>query len=452
MTPHPAQAPRRTLIVGLGATGLSVARHLAACGEEYQVTDTREAPPGLQRLVQLPDGGSRWAGPLAAIDAGQWSRIVVSPGVSVAVPALQRAAAAGAEILGDIELFARAVRQPVVAITGSNGKSTVTALTGALLEALGYTVALGGNFGTPALDLLEQGADLYVLELSSFQLETTASLRPASAAILNISADHLDRYPDLDAYAAAKARILVGAQQGVLNRADPLLQTVSGPASCIRFGPDAPTAPADFGIRTRHGEPWLVQGERPVLAARELGLQGRHNWLNVLASLALIQPWAGDPAAPYSPPVLDVLRDFTGLPHRSQRVAQRAGVDYVDDSKGTNVGATLAAIRGVSGPVILIAGGQGKDQDFEPLVDALVGKARGVVLLGIDAPRIARVLQGVVPLQRVVSMEAAVVQAAAWAQPGDTVLLSPACASQDMFTDYAERGACFAAAVRELAP
>ncbi len=452
MIAYPAQPHRRTLIVGLGATGLSVARHLSACGEEYQVTDTREAPPGLQRLANLPGGELRWVGSLAAIDAAEWSRIIVSPGVSVALPALQRAASAGAEIVGDIELFARAAHQPVIAITGSNGKSTVTALTGALLEALGHTVALGGNFGTPALDLLGQGADLHVLELSSFQLETTFSLHPASAAILNISADHLDRYPNLEAYAAAKARILIGAKQGVLNRADPLLQALSGPAFCIRFGPDAPSGPADFGLRTLHGEPWLVQGERPVLAARELALQGRHNWLNVLASLALIQPWVGDPEAPSNAPLLDVLRGFAGLPHRSQRVAQRAGVDYVNDSKGTNVGATLAAIRGVSGPVILIAGGQGKDQDFAPLVDALVGKARGVVLLGIDAPRIARVLQGLVPLQRAASMEAAVVQAAAWAQPGDTVLLSPACASQDMFADYAERGACFAAAVRELAP
>lgn len=433
------------LIVGFGETGLSVARHLAARGESFAVTDTREVPAGLVRLAQIPGAEGAWAGPLSKIDPGRWQRVIVSPGISKALPILNRAVANGAELIGDIELFARSARRPVIGITGSNGKSTVTALVGELLRALGQRVAVGGNFGTPALDLLESNPDLYVLELSSFQLETTCSLRAASAAILNISADHLDRYPDMTAYVAAKARILKGAERVVLGRDDPSLMALGEARHAVTFGSGPPSQPSDFGILDLNGEAWLAQGATPILAARELGLQGSHNWLNGLSALALVWPWVEDPAS-----FIETLRSFTGLPHRSQWVARHAEVDYVDDSKGTNVGATLAAIGGISGQVILIAGGQGKGQDFTPLADALAGRARGVVLLGIDAPAIEQVLLGSVPVRRVDSIEDAVAKAAAWAQPGDTVLLSPACASLDMFTSYAERGERFAAAVRGL--
>lgn len=444
---YTAANPRcENLIVGLGETGLSVARHLAAQGVSFAVTDTREAPAGLVRLARIPGADRAWAGPLSQIDPGRWQRVIVSPGISKALPILERAVASGAELIGDIELFARNVRGPVIGITGSNGKSTVTALVGELLRSLGKQVAVGGNFGTPALDLLESDADLYVLELSSFQLETTCSLRTASAAILNISADHLDRYPDMPAYIAAKARILTGAERVVLDRDDPSLMALAEAGHAVTFGLGPPPRPIDFGITDHHGESWLTQGSRPILATRELGLQGRHNWLNALSALALTWPWIDS-----TEKVTATLRGFVGLPHRSQLVGRLNGVDYIDDSKGTNVGAALASIRGVAGDLILIAGGQGKGQDFTPLADALVGKARGVVLLGVDAQLIASVLHDSVPVRRVDSIEDAVSCAAAWTRPGDTVLLSPACASLDMFASYAERGERFAAAVRGLA-
>lgn len=434
-----------TLVVGLGATGLSVARHLAARGEAFAATDTREAPSGLARLAEIPGAATAWAGPLATLEPARWRRIIVSPGVPVALPELARAAASGAEILGDIELFARIAQRPVLGITGSNGKSTVTALAGALLAAQGQRVAVGGNFGTPALDLLGEDAELYVLELSSFQLETVHSLAAASATILNLSADHLDRYPDLASYAAAKARILNGARRIVLNRDDPVVVRLGAGRDAVSFGLDEPPGPEDFGILERGAQPWLMHGATPLLAAEDLALRGRHNWLNALAALALCWPWLADPAR-WRP----ALEAFTGLPHRSQPVGRYREVDYVDDSKGTNVGATLAALRGVAGPLILIAGGQGKGQNFAPLADALVGKARGVLLLGADAAAIAQALNGAVPVRIVASMEEAVAGAAEWAEPGDTVLLSPACASLDMFLNYADRGQRFAAAVRGL--
>jgi UDP-N-acetylmuramoylalanine--D-glutamate ligase len=440
-----AHTDRGTLIVGLGETGLSVVRFLVASGRPFAVTDTRDAPATLPRLEEISGAQGSWAGPLSTIDAAAWRRLVVSPGVPVSLPQLQHAAASGAEIIGDIELFVRAATRPLIGITGSNGKSTVTALTGELTRALGLRTAVGGNFGPPALDLLAQEADVYVLELSSFQLETTHDLGAASAAILNISADHLDRYPGMEAYIAAKARILAGARQVVLNRDDPALAGLSEGRGAVSFGSGPPPGSEDFGIVDVDGEPWLVRGPTPLLAAADLGLRGRHNWLNALAALALVWPWVDRPE-----PLLPVLRAFTGLPHRSQLVGRRGGVDYIDDSKGTNVGATLAAIRGVTGPLVLVAGGQGKGQDFAPLADALAGKARGVLLLGVDAPLVAQALKGRVPVRMVASIEEAVAAAAQLALPGDTVLLSPACASLDMFANYAERGDRFAAVVREL--
>lgn len=463
-----AQQRIPTLVVGLGATGLSVARYLAAQGVPYALTDTRAEPPALAELTALGLSPEAWQGPLDRLpSATSWPRWVVSPGVSVQTPAVAAAAAAGAEIIGDIELFVRASTRPIVALTGSNGKSTVATLAAVLLRAAGVNAYAGANLGPPALDLLAAGdAEVYVLELSSFQLETTNSLRAASAAILNISADHLDRYPDMAAYVAAKARILPGAERIVLNRDDPCLaplgrdwtglQSRQGRQhAAVSFGMGAPDTAEAFGLLERPEGVWLARGEQALLPAAELALQGGHNVLNALATLALVWPWlpsGSNPAEGFSAehPVGAALREFRGLAHRSQPVANHNGVQYVNDSKGTNVGATLAALHGIPGPLVLIAGGQGKGQDFSPLAPALAGKARGVVLLGTAAPELARVFAGVVPTQTVASMPAAVAQAAAWARPGDVVLLSPACASLDMFRNYADRGERFADAVREL--
>ncbi|WP_018865650.1 MULTISPECIES: UDP-N-acetylmuramoyl-L-alanine--D-glutamate ligase [unclassified Thioalkalivibrio] len=438
------------LIVGLGATGLSVARFLRAQGQSFALTDTRAAPAALATGADWVNAA--WVGPLDDLDATAFARIVVSPGVALEHPVLQQAQAAGARLIGDIDLLAEQATAPVIAITGSNGKSTVTALVGELLQAAGYRVAVGGNFGTPALDLLESAPDLYVLELSSFQLERSHTLAPAAAAILNISPDHLDRYADLDAYVRAKARILDRAQRGVLNREDTWLREIALPQDLqvISFGLDAPPRAVDFGVRPAPEDgPELVHGDEGLLATGRLRLRGQHNWANALAALALAWPWL-EPGAPRAR-ALAALAEFPGLPHRSQWIAEVDGVAYINDSKGTNVGATLAALRGTPGPLVLIAGGQGKGQDFAPLADYIPGKVRGVVLLGEDAPAIARALASVVPVQRVDDMAAAVAQAAAWAEPGDTVLLSPGCASLDMYENYQARGDDFARAVRGLA-
>ncbi|WP_019626881.1 UDP-N-acetylmuramoyl-L-alanine--D-glutamate ligase [Thioalkalivibrio sp. ALJT] len=444
------RATADNLIVGLGATGQSVARYLHAQGQTFAVTDTRARPSALEPGAPAAWLADSWAGPLDALDASGFARVIVSPGVALEHPVLQRARAAGVQLTGDIDLFAAVAAVPVIAITGSNGKSTVTALVAELLGAAGWEVAVGGNFGTPALDLLEQAPQLYVLELSSFQLERSTVLAPAAAAILNISPDHLDRYADLEAYVRAKARILDRAERGVLNRDDAWLCSLALPAGLdvASFGLDAPRTTRDFGVAPGVTAPDLVRGEEHLLTTARLRLCGQHNWANALAALALAWPWLEQPDARTR--ALAALADFAGLPHRSQWIAAVDGVDYINDSKGTNVGATLAALRGTPGPLVLIAGGQGKGQDFSPLADYVPGKVRGVVLLGEDAPLIARALASVVPVQRVEDMDAAVTQAADWAEPGDTVLLSPGCASLDLYPDYQARGDDFVRAVRRL--
>jgi len=436
-----------TLIVGLGATGLSVARHLRAQGQGFCVADSRAQAPGCAELKRLAPAVSVNTGPFDAALFATMKRLVVSPGVSVMEPAIQAARAAGAEVLGDIELFAREVRAPVLAITGSNGKSTVTALVGEMARAAGIKVAVGGNFGTPALDLLgEPDVALYVLELSSFQLETTESLAPVAATVLNISADHLDRYTSLQDYAGAKARILSRAGTAVVNRDDDRVAAMTGGRVRVSFGLDAP-AEGDWGLVLRDGEPWLARGEIPWLAESRLRIAGRHNTANALAALAL-----GEAAGLPAEAMVEALLHFAGLPHRCQWVARLHGVSWYNDSKGTNLGATLAALSGFPGQVVLIAGGQGKGQDFTPLRGAVRDKARAVILLGEDAPRIAQVLEGVVPLVQVANMQDAVTEAARLAESGDSVLLSPACASLDMFDNYMHRGEVFMAAVQGLTP
>ncbi|MGC9008167.1 MAG: UDP-N-acetylmuramoyl-L-alanine--D-glutamate ligase [Halothiobacillaceae bacterium] len=435
------------LIVGLGKTGLSVARFLTRRGLVFAVADSRMEPPGLAELRAECPQAAVHLGPFEADLFVGFRTLVVSPGIAVAEPAIRAAAAAGAEIIGDIELFARHVKTPVIAITGSNGKSTVTTLVGELLAAAGRKVRVGGNLGTPALDLLagSNDAEFYVLELSSFQLETTSSLKAAAAVVLNVSEDHMDRYPDLAAYAEAKGRVYQGAAVAVVNRDDGWslrLAHASEPARTVSFGLDAPVV-GQWGMVERDGQIWLAQGDRPLVCERELTLRGRHNMANALAALALVEAVGVDPAA-----VLDALRRFAGLPHRSQFVGHFHGLDWVNDSKGTNVGATAAALAGQTVPVVLIAGGLGKGQDFAVLRPLLAEKARGVVLIGQDADLIAQAWAGAAPIVRAADMGEAVSMAAKLGRPGDVVLLSPACASFDMFKGYDHRGEVFAAEVR----
>jgi UDP-N-acetylmuramoylalanine--D-glutamate ligase len=445
MTAHALQSARNAVIVGMGRTGLSAARHLQRCGYGIAVTDTRESPPELDGIRALGGAVVTRTGGFDARLLETADLVVTSPGVPLDDPFFVQARSRGLDIVGDIELFARAADAPVVGITGTNGKSTVTTLLGRMAERANVRVRVGGNLGQPALDLLDRGpTDLYVLELSSFQLDTTHSLKLKAAVVLNVSADHMDRYATLDHYAASKARIFANCETAVVNADEPDVLRMPRPGQrVLTFGLVKPDA--DFGLVTVNQESWLARRGSALLPLTALRISGRHNAANALATLAL-----GDALRLPIAPMLDELREFTGLPHRAQWVAEIKGVRYVNDSKGTNVGATLAAVGGLGGPLVVIAGGDGKGQDFTPLAAAFRGKVRTALLLGRDAGLIETALAGICHTARVASMEEAVRAAARFAQPGDTVLLSPACSSLDMFRDYAQRGSVFAAAVKEL--
>lgn len=433
-----------TLVVGLGKTGLSAVRALLSLGAEVAVTDTRPNPPGLAELQHdFPTAPCYLGGFPAAIFAGA-QRLLVSPGVPLQTPAVAAAAARGVPLWGDIELFARLAQAPVAAITGSNGKSTVTTLLGLMAEQASVRVAVGGNLGTPTLDLLARPAvELYVLELSSFQLASTYSLNARVATVLNISPDHLDWHPGLEAYRQAKQRIFRGDGWMVLNADDPAVVAMAeSDRRILRFTLAAP-GPGDFGLRRHDGELWLARGGDCWLRTGELQLSGDHNLANALAALCL-----GHALGLAREPMLAALRTFTGLPHRTQLILEHKGVRWYDDSKGTNVGATLAAVNGLPGRLVLIAGGDGKGQDFNPLGAALAPKVHDLVLIGRDAPAIAAAVDRRVAVHQADSMARAVAVAAQLAEPGDSVLLSPACASFDMFSNYEERGRVFAAEVR----
>lgn len=442
---------KQRIIVGLGVTGLSVARYLAGRDLPFAVCDTRTNPPGLDKLKRFAPMADLYLGELDAQLLSSADELIVNPGIPLSTPAIQTAIQAGVKVVGDIELFARAAEAPIVAITGSNAKSTVTTLVGLMAEKAGRRVAVGGNIGTPALDLLDSKADLYVLELSSFQLETTEALNAEVATVLNISEDHMDRYADLGAYHLAKHRIFRGARQVVVNRDDALTRPlVADRLPCWSFGLGKPDL-RGFGLIEQDGQKHLAFEFKALMPVSELKIRGAHNQANALAALALGHA-VGLPVTA----MLEALRDFPGLPHRCQWVGQHAGVDYYDDSKATNVGAALAAIEGfgdtLQGRQVLIAGGDGKGADFSPLCEPISRYCRAVVLLGRDADKLEQVLKSHVPLQRVSSLDEAVNAAASLAQPGDAVLLSPACASLDMFANFEERGRLFAAAVGRLAP
>jgi UDP-N-acetylmuramoylalanine--D-glutamate ligase len=436
----------RTLVVGLGETGLSVARFLSGQGVPVAVVDSREHPPGLERLrMELPEDVALFLGEFNAEAFQRAQQIVVSPGVSMQLPEITAAVTRKVPVIGDIELFAQTVTAPVIAVTGSNGKSTVVTLLGAMARRAALEVRVGGNIGTPALDLIkEEEPDFYVLELSSFQLETVRSLRPLAAAVLNVSADHMDRYLDLQAYAAAKQSIFRQAALQVFNRDDPLVVSlVNRACPHVGFTQRQPGAD-DYGLVEYDGVTWLARGAMRIMPASAVGMSGQHNLTNALAALAL-----GDAAGIPLDKMVETLAEFQGLPHRMQFVAEQDGVRWFNDSKGTNVGATLAAIEGFDVRLVLIAGGDGKGADFTPLADAMRRTGRGAVLLGKDASLLAVVLQDVVPVRRADDMAQAVRLAAELSRPGDCVLLSPACASTDMYRNFEERGDVYARAVQE---
>lgn len=441
-----AQQRHTSMVVGLGKTGLACARYLHEHGDRLIVVDSRERPPGLSDLRRLlPDTEVR----LGGFDEGLLAladRLVVSPGVSLREPFVIAALRRNVEVIGDIELFARAARAPIVGITGSNGKSTVTSLVAAMLRDARRKVLAGGNLGVPALELLRQPQpDFYVLELSSFQLERTHSLRCRAAAVLNLSSDHIDHHGDMDTYAAAKARIFADCDVAIFNRQDALVSAMVGASQvAMSFGLDTPAA-GQYGLVRRTGENWLARGARLLMPARDLQLFGRHNIANVLAALAVGEALGLERAT-----TLESARKFRGLPHRTQWVSDHGGITWVNDSKGTNVGAAVAAVESVRSGLVLIAGGDGKGADFAPLAAALAERARAAVLLGADAERLEAALAGVCTVRRVDSMPEAVAAAAALARPGDTVLLSPACSSLDMYANFEARGDAFVAAVREL--
>ena len=438
---------RYTLIVGLGMTGLSVVRHLKNQGQEVVVIDSRIQPPGLEELHEKYPEVSVYTGEFdEALFMGA-AQIIVSPGVPLSEPVIQHGIKQGVETIGDIELFAREVKAPVIAITGSNGKSTTTMLVAEMAKHAGLKVAVGGNIGVPVLDLLSQRADLYVLELSSFQLETLHSLKPVAATVLNVSTDHMDRYDGLESYAKVKQQVYKQCKVSVINRDDEKVKTMTvGQQFVSGFTLHEPAA-GDFGLREFNGETYLCKGGQKLIAENEVKLGGRHNIANALAALALCE------AANISmDDMLSALREFGGLAHRTQWLANKQGVDWYNDSKGTNVGATLAAIEGLEAKnkIILIAGGISKDADFTPLKNAVKEKVRLVVLMGRDAPQIEQALEGVVPVLYAKDMDDAVHIAADLAHSGDSVLLSPACASFDMFRGFEHRGEVFAEVVAVL--
>lgn len=439
----------KTVVIGLGSTGLSCVRYLKAKGFPVAVTDSRENPPGLVELQNaFPDVPvSVGAFSSVLIDAAE--QLIVSPGVSCREPQIEAQIRKGVPVLGDIELFARDNDKPVLAITGSNGKTTVTTLLGRMVEASGYKASVCGNIGRPALDaLLDEQPDFYVMELSSFQLETTFSLKTNAAVILNVTPDHMDRYDHFSDYLAAKQRIYQHCQCPIINLDEPMIWQNLSSSNSIGFTLQVPEQ-GQFGLRENRGQYYLAEGELLLAPLNQLILQGRHHYQNALAALAM-----GFAIGLPTEAMLSVLKTFRGIAHRCEYVAEKRGVHWINDSKGTNVGATVAAIQTLSqqqkGRLFLIAGGDAKKADLSDLRAPIQQAVEKVMLFGQDADAIAAVIEGVTPYEKVRSLEDAVRQAAELARPGDTVLLSPACASFDMFKNYEHRGQTFIDLVKQL--
>ncbi|HQR51751.1 MAG TPA: UDP-N-acetylmuramoyl-L-alanine--D-glutamate ligase [Burkholderiales bacterium] len=448
---------KHAMVLGLGDTGLSMARWLTRRGAAVRVADSRATPPRAAELAQVLPHAALETGAFRDASFEAADLVAISPGISVREPAVARARARGVPVWGDIELFAQAVqaqgRPRILAITGTNGKTTVTSMTGALCRAAGLDACVAGNIAPPVLDALmareDAGTspDVWVIELSSFQLETTYSLNATAAVVLNLTQDHCDRYRGMEDYAAAKSRVFNGTGVQVVNRDDPYSRSMAKSGRpTFSFGLGEPERKGEWGIVEHGGRAWLAENGDRLMALDDLQVAGLQNAANALAALALCR--AID--LPY-PLLTDGLRAFRGLPHRVQRVAEIDGVRFFDDSKGTNVGATVAALEGLGRPAVLIAGGEGKGQDFAPLAPAVAAHARAVVLIGRDGPAIGRALAGCgVPTLAAASLPAAVELAFGLARRGDAVLLSPACASFDMFRNYEHRAEVFVAAVHAL--
>lgn len=429
--------PSHAAIIGLGRSGLATAVFLSKNGLDVDVYDSSNKPALRKQLHQQAPDVQITCGSLAVERWRHDSLLVVSPGVPLTHPDLTPLLAQGVRPVGDVELFAQCVQAPVIAITGSNGKSTVTVLLGEILKHAGRKVAVGGNIGVPVLELLDdEKNEIYVLELSSFQLETTWSLNPVIATVLNVAADHMDRYVDMDDYIASKAKIFNGNGKMLLNADDPATEKLlkSG-RDKIFFGSAAPEADKDYGLSELDGRLYLFRGTQSLMAADEIHLAGQHNLLNVLAAWALASNIGIEDHV-----IKGAVAKFSGLPHRMEWLASVNGVDWINDSKGTNVGATVAAIQGLNRPVVLIAGGIAKDADFSPLREVAGQHVKAVILIGRDAGKIAAALTGEVPVNIAGNMDDAVRMGAEMAQAGDVVLLSPACASFDMYQNFEHRG------------
>jgi UDP-N-acetylmuramoylalanine--D-glutamate ligase len=444
---------RTVVVLGSGLTGRSLARFLVARGATVRAADSRDAPPDAGQFAAEVPTVALATGTFSSATFAGADLIAISPGVAKDQPAIRAAVADGVELVGDIELFARELlpQQKVLAITGTNGKTTTATLTGALVAAAGLKAQVLGNIGVPVLDALaaiEQGAaapDVFVLELSSYQLETTSSLRSTAAAALNVTANHLDRYAGIADYAAAKARIFAHCGVAILNRDDPIVRLMRRAGQTVQtFGAGVPQSEEEWGLVPRGEGPWLARGGELLLPLRALALVGRHNAMNARAALALTAA-----VTRITAPALAALSGFTSLPHRMERVAEADGVLYVNDSKATTVAATAVALDGLDRRVVLIAGGDGKGQSFAPLKPAVDRACRAVLLIGRDAPLVAQGLEGTpAQLEMAGTLAHALERAFALAQRGDVVLLSPACASLDQFASYIARGEAFAAQVR----
>jgi UDP-N-acetylmuramoylalanine--D-glutamate ligase len=438
---------KKDVVFGLGTTGLSVARYLARNDIDAIFVDSREAPPGLDELGDVCPDAEVVVGDTPKRLLKKASRIIASPGIADSDPFLVSARESGVDVVSDIELFVSEAKAPLVAVTGSNGKSTVTTLLGLMCDADGKRGLAGANLGEPALDLLQDAEpDFYVLELSSFQLQRTRNLPLAVAVLLNISPDHLDWHQDEDEYRQAKYRIFGEAEAAVYNRADESAASrLPEGIPALSFGLDEP-GDDEYGIRIDEGEAFLARGQQLLLNVTDLAMVGSHNQANGLAALAAGQLMGLDMSS-----MLQVLNEFPGLPHRMQLVGESRGIRYINDSKATNVGAAIAAVDSVQGAVVLIAGGQGKGGDFDKLAKATGSHLRAAVLIGEDADKLDAAFRDLVPTDRANNMHMAVERAAALAETGDTVLLAPACASFDQFDDYQARGDEFANAVETLA-